>query len=205
MAMLALSLSASATTFQVAVGQNNKLTFTPNTVNAKPGDKVEFNFVAAVSLLAAHACNFQYLQALQNHSVVSSTANSPCTPGQNAIFSGFQPVAVGKASPKFTVPITSTQPMYIYCSQTKAPSHCQNGMVMIINPPNGGAIAQFMQKAKTSGKSASPKGGITGGTITNNAAGTKPKKVVGVTPTPKAKAGTAGAKAAAKKNDNNNN
>jgi hypothetical protein len=72
----------------------------------------------------------------------------------NGAFSGFQPVgattaaagngAKGKGSkaaaaqangnsiPVFTMPVASTNPVWIYCSQAQ---HCQSGMVMAINPP----------------------------------------------------------------------
>ncbi|KAF2786400.1 Cupredoxin [Melanomma pulvis-pyrius CBS 109.77] len=117
-AVLAQSLTASAATMQVTVGANNQFTFTPNSITAQPGDTVNFNFVS------------------QNHSVVSSNANTPCQPQQNAVFSGFQPVPSAAAAagntPVFSMPVTDTQPMYIYCSQAQ---HCQQGMVMVINPP----------------------------------------------------------------------
>jgi hypothetical protein len=93
----------------------------------------------------------------QNHSVASSSPNAPCTP-DNAVFSDFQNVPnvpaaknAGKAKatgkgllglraaapanpPTFSMPVMDTQPMYIYCSQAQ---HCQQGMVMVINPPTG--------------------------------------------------------------------
>ncbi|KAH7134960.1 hypothetical protein B0J11DRAFT_610997 [Dendryphion nanum] len=178
-AALAQSLAASAATMMVTVGANNQFTFTPNTINAQPGDMVAFNFVT------------------QNHSVASSNANNPCQPQRNAVFSDFQPVAApasngngngnGKGkrknknnnrqngnTPMFMVPITDTQPMYIYCSQAQ---HCQQGMVMVINPPANGdgvTVNQYAQKAARANNNVSPRGGISGGTVQNNAAGTNP-------------------------------
>ncbi|KAF2025150.1 hypothetical protein EK21DRAFT_104167 [Setomelanomma holmii] len=174
-AALAQALGASAATMMVTVAANNKFQFTPNTITAQPGDMVAFNFVA------------------QNHSVASSNANTPCQPERNAIFSDFQPVAApagnnkGKGknrnnnrqtgnTPMFMVPITDTQPMYIYCSQAQ---HCQQGMVMVINPPNAAAVQQYANKAANARNNVSPRGGISGGQMANNAAGTNPKNVLG--------------------------
>ena len=76
-------------------------------------------------------------------------------------------------------------------------------MVMIINPANAQAITTFKANAKGSGTSTSPNGGIQGGSIVNNAAGTKPatSSAAAAAKATKAaaaaKAGTAGAKAAA--------
>lgn len=174
--------TASAATMTVTVAANNKFQFTPNSITAQPGDMVAFNFVA------------------QNHSVASSNANTPCQPQQNAIYSDFQPVAApagngngngngngrnrGKNNrrqaasntPTFMVPITDDQPIYIYCSQAQ---HCQQGMVMIINPPNPQAVQQYANKAAKASNNISPRGGVSGGQMLNNAAGTNPKNILG--------------------------
>jgi hypothetical protein len=76
----------------------------------------------------------------------------------------------------FMVPITDTDPIYIYCSQAQ---HCQQGMVMVINPPNGNAVTQYANKAAQANNNVSPRGGMSGGSITNNKAGTNPKNVLG--------------------------
>ena len=76
----------------------------------------------------------------------------------------------------FMVPITDNQPMYIYCSQAQ---HCQQGMVMVINPPDANAVTQFANKAAKAKNNVSPKGGMSGGTVVNNNAGTNPKNVLG--------------------------
>ncbi|KAF3007705.1 hypothetical protein E8E13_009553 [Curvularia kusanoi] len=180
---LAQAMTASAATMMVTVAANNKFQFTPNSVTAQPGDMVAFNFVA------------------QNHSIVSSTANNPCQPERNAIFSDFQPIpgnpngspnggaaAAGNKgknrnnnrqasnTPMFMVPITDNQPIYIYCSQAQ---HCQQGMVMVINPPDGNAVTQYANKAAQANNNVSPRGGMSGGSIVNNKAGTNPKNVLG--------------------------
>jgi hypothetical protein len=188
----------------VTVAANNKFQFTPNSVVAQPGDMVAFNFVSQVRQFFHDLClliQVTYILTLsQNHSVASSDANSPCQPQQNAIFSDFQPIpgnpngspngAGGNAgngrnrnnnrqagnTPMFMVPITDNQPMYIYCSQAQ---HCQQGMVMVINPPNAQAVAQYQTLAAQANNNVSPRGGVSGGQVLNNAAGTNPKNVLG--------------------------
>ncbi len=92
----------------VAVGENG-LVFTPDTLTAVKGDIIEFTFVAG-------------------HSVERSTFSDPCNPvSTGAIYSGFP-----SASNMFTVTVNDTNPMWLYCSQI---SHCQSGMVMVVNPP----------------------------------------------------------------------
>ncbi|KAF2441080.1 hypothetical protein P171DRAFT_524053 [Karstenula rhodostoma CBS 690.94] len=180
LAALAHSSAVSAATMQVTVGTNNQFVFTPDTVAAQPGDMIAFNF---------------------NHSVASSSANSPCTPERNAVFSDFQPVAApagasangnggngrgrgrGKNNkrqagntPMFIVPVADNNPIYIYCSQAQ---HCQQGMVMVVNPPAAGmGVAQYRQLAAQANQNKSPKGGVSGGQILNNAAGTNPSNGV---------------------------
>ncbi|KAF2702755.1 hypothetical protein K504DRAFT_508715 [Pleomassaria siparia CBS 279.74] len=175
---LAQSLSASAATMQVTVGANNQFTFTPSTITAAAGDTVNFNFVSA------------------NHSVVSSDPGTPCQPQTNALFSDYQPVASPSAAattakgkkakkaknnivnarqgnmPSFAVPIQNTNPMYIYCSQAQ---HCQQGMVMVINPPAAGqgtTLNMYASTAAQANSNTGPQGGVNGGTVTNSQATT---------------------------------
>ena len=69
----------------------------------------------------------------QNHSVVMGDYANACQPVQNnqqAFFSGFMPTAAdGQLT--YTVPVRSTEPMWMYCSQGR---HCQEGMVAVVNP-----------------------------------------------------------------------
>jgi plastocyanin len=178
LAALAQSLTVYAATMQVTVAANNKFQFTPNSITAQPGDIVAFNFVS------------------QNHSVASSDPNSPCQPQANAIFSDFQPIAGdpnaspnggnGRGNrnnrrqagntPQFMVPITDNAPMYIYCSQAQ---HCQQGMVMVINPPDATAVTNYQNLAAQQRNNVSPQGGISGGQVINDASQTNPKNVLG--------------------------
>jgi len=177
--------AALAANFQVIVGANNGLTFTPNTVKAAVGDTV------------------QYMFATQNHTVTSGNAAAGCTPNNN-FNSGFVPApgaagaaaagtpAAGAAAgtakgkkpgqklairgensifiragtlPSFTVPVTSTQPVTVYCAQAQ---HCQAGMVMVINPaPAGAQSLQQYQATCAKAKTNVPAKAVTGGTLKN--------------------------------------
>lgn len=110
-------------------------------------------------------------------------------------------------TPVFMVPIVDSDPMYIYCSQAQ---HCQQGMVMVINPPNDNAVQKYRQKAAQANNNVSPKGGMSGGSIKNNAAGTKPKSVLGGTagdaaPATNSNGGNGNAKSKANNGGNNGN
>jgi plastocyanin len=107
--------ASSSGVHDVQVGDGS-LVFDPETVTAKVGDKVTFWF---------HP---------QNHSVVQSSFDKPCVPLSSGtpIFSDFFPVTSGTGSDVFTITITDdTKPIWLYCGQA---SHCQSGMVMVINP-----------------------------------------------------------------------
>ncbi len=94
------------------------LTYLPNSVDANPGDILQFQFAA------------------RNHTVTQSSESNPCQPlldnVSNAVHSGFIPYD-GKSSTvgTFNVPVKDKSPMFIYCAQG---NHCQAGMVMAVNP-----------------------------------------------------------------------
>ncbi|GJC85954.1 extracellular serine-rich protein ARB_03024 [Colletotrichum liriopes] len=165
MVVSALAAVAQAVDVQVVsvASTNNTLKFFPDKISAPVGSMVQFQFRGG------------------NHSVVQSTFDNPCIPISNVnasakgVYSGYQPVAASAAMgqiPVFTVMVSSTAPMWLYCSQAK---HCQNGMVMVINEnwgphldtraalglyrpdPGGGA------SGGSGGGSASPTGGAGGG------------------------------------------
>lgn len=155
LAALVQSLTVSAATMMVTVGADNKPQFTPNSITAQPGDMVAFKFIG------------------ENHSVASSDADTPCKPQANAIYSDVQTVAASADNsaadnaPTFTVPIVDREPLYIYSSQGQ---DCQQGMVMIVNPSSAAAVQEYASKAATAGDNVSPKGGVSGGMVVNNAA-----------------------------------
>jgi len=197
------SATVFAATHQVIVGQNNGLTFTPNTVTAAAGDTVQFMF------------------STQNHTVTAGNPNAGCSPS-GQFYSGFVP-APGAASPakpaasaaakaghkmirgenniflpragalpSFTVPVQNTQPIAVYCSQAQ---HCQAGMVMIINPTQTGATSlqayqALSAKAKTN---VIPKTGVTGGTLANLVKPATPAGAAGASGAAKGTTGATGA------------
>lgn len=98
----------------VDVGKHG-LNFEPPMVMAGPGTKINFHFYPG------------------DHSVAQSTYDNPCVPsGTDPIYSGFVNPSYGEASKMFTINITDTSPIWIYCSQS---FHCSAGMAMVINPP----------------------------------------------------------------------
>jgi plastocyanin len=104
-----------ATFHNVNVGGNRQIVFTPNIVQALPGDTVRFTF-----------------QEL-NHTVTAGNPLAPCQPATPLKFnSNFVPVnANASTKPTFDVAITNLAPITVYCAQAM---HCQGGMVMVINP-----------------------------------------------------------------------
>ncbi|KAI9659007.1 MAG: hypothetical protein M1821_001967 [Bathelium mastoideum] len=130
--------NSSGFTHQILVGKNG-LTFTPNSVTAAVGDLVQFSFYS------------------QNHSVVQANFAQPCgTTGGNGFFSGFlNSTEQTQGLQTFTVPITSTNAVYFYCS---APGHCQAGMAGAINPPTSGqqTIGKWIAASQKTSKSTNP-------------------------------------------------
>jgi len=106
----------------VRVAQNGSLTYTPNDIRVNVGEMVQFQFAAG------------------NHTVTQSTFDQPCQPismhtNATGFHSGFVPAAASAAQNQmsiFTINVTNTNPMWIYCAQGR---HCENGMVMVINAP----------------------------------------------------------------------
>jgi hypothetical protein len=63
----------------------------------------------------------------------------------------------------FVVNVTSTDPIWFYCSLA---SHCQEGMVGVVNPPSGKSVADYMNAAASVTQASSP-ASLTGGTTTS--------------------------------------
>ncbi|KAF8510224.1 Cupredoxin [Hysterangium stoloniferum] len=108
----------------VSVGQGGLL-FTPSAVNASVGDVVVFQFVSNV------------------HSVTQSSFAAPCSPLQGGFNSGLM-----AANTNFTLAITATSPIYVYCEQTTPLPHCGMGMVFTINAPSQDNTTAFVAAAK---------------------------------------------------------
>ncbi|TCD67028.1 hypothetical protein EIP91_000648 [Steccherinum ochraceum] len=126
-ATLALAASASAAIINVDVGNSTGgLIFSPEAINANPGDQVIYTF---------HQ---------KNHTVTQSSFAAPCSPLDGGVNSGFMPVAanVTDGFPTFTITVNDTKPIWVFCDQAAGTpaSHCGAGMVHAINcGPDGSA------------------------------------------------------------------
>ncbi|OJD19621.1 hypothetical protein AJ78_00478 [Emergomyces pasteurianus Ep9510] len=169
------------TVYTVQVGSSEgSQRFYPDSLVAEPGSMVQFQFHPA------------------NHSVVQSTFENPCSPidGGTGIRSGFLAVSPdSETMPVFTIMINDSSPVWLFCGQK---NHCQNGMVMVINPPEAQdrGIEAFRTLAMTGkaepsggGPTTLPTGGAfpTGsnrGGIARPSGGFLPSKVATGSPTP---------------------
>ncbi|RMJ04818.1 hypothetical protein BHE90_010602 [Fusarium euwallaceae] len=123
-------------------------TFVPNLIRAAVGDVIQFQFSSG------------------NHTVTQSAEDAPCQPLQatvaGAIHSGHIPFESGQTTVgTFNLPLTSTDPIYLYCATGP---HCQNGQVMAINPPNEASLVNY---SKLSAAAAANVDGteVSGGTV----------------------------------------
>ncbi|KAM0271621.1 hypothetical protein ACHAQH_009048 [Verticillium albo-atrum] len=126
----------------VTVGKNGELKFEPETLHARHGDTITYQFFAA------------------NHSVTQSSFDAPCQPLKDGFFSAFTPTEskTEASSTIWTITVNDTKPIWVYCGQGK---HCQNGMVHSINAPESGNTFQaFKDKAKGAPDSTSPADGL---------------------------------------------
>jgi hypothetical protein len=93
--------------------------------------------------------------------VVESTFSNPCQPATDetsplgtAFFSGFHPLPPDtKVLDTFTINITTTLPIFFYCSQGR---HCQSGFVGAINPSSNETFAAYKAAAREAANSLSP-------------------------------------------------
>lgn len=127
--ILASAISAKVIDIQVS-DDNASLTFTPEATFADPGDQVVYHFNP------------------KNHTVTQSSFAGPCSPKEGGFDSGFMPVGTDVATanrPTFTVNVTDTQPIWVYCKQaSNTPnSHCGAGMVHAINCGADGSPNSF--------------------------------------------------------------
>jgi hypothetical protein len=77
----------------------------------------------------------------------------------------------------FVVNVTSTDPIWFYCSLS---SHCQSGMAGVVNPPSGQSITDYTNAAM-SVKRASAPASVTGGVLTSINEGTESTMMMTVT------------------------
>ncbi|KAJ4985879.1 extracellular serine-rich protein [Stagonosporopsis vannaccii] len=144
-------------------------TFVPNSVVAAVGDIVQFQFSNG------------------NHTVTQSTVDQACTPMEAGVHSGHIPFQDGQTEVgTFNMPVTSTDPMFLYCATGP---HCQNGQVMVINPANAQQVADYAKLSQATEKSTDggdPVGGAAGKIALDQAAFTPapPEEGAGGAPPP---------------------
>ncbi|KAI0126107.1 Cupredoxin [Xylariales sp. AK1849] len=115
--VLSMAAAASAATVKINVGSTTGLVFDPDSVTAAKGDILEFHFLPL------------------NHSVAVGDFDNACQPvKEGGFFSGFYPTTA-ESETIFSVTVNDTNPIWLYCTQQ---SHCQSGMVGVVNPPADG-------------------------------------------------------------------
>ncbi|KAE8445040.1 hypothetical protein EG329_013754 [Mollisiaceae sp. DMI_Dod_QoI] len=133
---LALVAAASAAVHNIDVGKGASLSFAPDTLTAAIGD-----------------------------TVVAGTFANPCEPAPNAFFSGYiKGDLTGDVT--FIVNVTSTDPIWFYCSLN---AHCMDGMAGVVNAPSGQTVSDYVNNA--SGARASAPASLQGGILTTESAG----------------------------------
>ncbi|PVH74114.1 Cupredoxin [Cadophora sp. DSE1049] len=147
--IFSIATAVLAETIDVKVGDGG-LTFDPNSVTAQVGDTVRFQFYSGTG----------------SHSVALSSFDTPCQPAENGFYSG---IIQGnrQGDHTFTINVTSTSPQWYYCS---VGSHCQSGMVGVINPPapspsNEGQDITAYASAAQAVLRQTPPGSVQGGVI----------------------------------------
>ncbi|KAF2177564.1 hypothetical protein K469DRAFT_677181 [Zopfia rhizophila CBS 207.26] len=119
-------------------------TFAPNSVVAAVGDVIQFQFSNG------------------NHTATQSTADAACTPMDGGVNSGHIPFQDGQTDVgTFNMPVTSTDPMFIYCATGP---HCQEGQVMVINPANAQQVVDYVKASQATNASVDGTG-VVGGTV----------------------------------------
>jgi len=152
-AVLSAAVSTQAATWNVVVGANETLTYTPSSLTGvAAGDVVSFQFVS------------------KNHTVTQSTFADPCTAA--GVSSGFQDVPNPNATtfPTWSITVENvTSPLWFFCQQTtNTTTHCQDGMVFAINPTAAKNFTTFQATAMGT-VSSSPAGQNPPGTVVTSA------------------------------------
>ncbi|KAF2423607.1 hypothetical protein EJ08DRAFT_664326 [Tothia fuscella] len=209
-----------AANIPVMVGPGGGLTFSPNTVNADVGDVIVYSFATQNHTVTAGTPGQGCKPSGQFNSGFVPAPGAAAAAGGNGGGKGKKAKKAKKAKkggnqargdnniflprqnnlPTFSVPVTSTDPITVYCAQAQ---HCQAGMVMVINPTQDGATSlAAYQKVSAKAKTNTVADGVNGGTLANvqgQNAGKGAKKAKkakgGAKKAKKAKAGKAGKRA----------
>ncbi|PNP60496.1 hypothetical protein THARTR1_00520 [Trichoderma harzianum] len=152
------AVSAASSLQVVTVGKGGSLSYSPDTITAAVGDKVEFQFYGPT------------------HSVVQASFDEPCTAfnGGTGFFAGMSTNGNGPNPNSFTITINDTNPVWFYCG---FPGHCQAGMVGVINVSSNRSetLDIFKSNAANAAKSTTPKqqqGGVIGAFVNPSSAST---------------------------------
>ncbi|KAK0101162.1 hypothetical protein ONS95_012858 [Cadophora gregata] len=116
--------SAAAATYTVLAGKNSA--FTPNSVTAKAGDTVIFQFTAG------------------NHTVTESTFERPCVQLQDGIDSGYHPIVNSMNPSDFSFKVGQNTSQWFFSKQA---GECGQGMTFALNPTNEQTESQFQLNA----------------------------------------------------------
>ncbi|TFK37308.1 hypothetical protein BDQ12DRAFT_685647 [Crucibulum laeve] len=118
-------------THMVTVGIEGSF-YNPNAIIAQVNDTVTFVFGGDI------------------HTVTQGSFNSPCVPLPGGFSSGFagRGANFSDPTPTWDLHITNLQPIWFFCEATRPSSHCQTGMVGVINPPGNATIDEFIAAAR---------------------------------------------------------
>ncbi|PHH90223.1 hypothetical protein CDD83_4228 [Cordyceps sp. RAO-2017] len=159
-----LAAGSAAKTVRIDVGRSGK-TFSPDSVTADRGDTLEFHFSGS------------------KHSVVAGDFDKACSPLASGGFYSGTLQAKGDDPSVFQVNVTSTDPIFYYCS---VGNHCKDGMVGVVNPSQDRTLDKFRSNAKSAGGNVSPPAPFGGkaikpseSTATASGAGPRPTNAAG--------------------------
>ncbi|KAG5952130.1 hypothetical protein E4U53_001589 [Claviceps sorghi] len=134
-----LAAQASAKTIRIDVGKNGLLTFSPESVKADKGDVLEFHFYG-------------------RHSVAMGDFANGCAPAaKGGFYSGIVRTSDDGSDAEnnevFQVTVSGTDPLPFYCT---VESHCQAGMVGVVNPSSADSLDKYKKKTQLAEESTSP-------------------------------------------------
>jgi len=157
----------------VIVGADGKLIYKDNTVIAKIGDIIRFDFNST------------------NHTVTQSSFQEPCKPLANGFNTGFNQFnnqsKTGIIFRDFEVKVST--PLWFYCAQV---NHCTKGMVLGVNP--GNKFPEFLSRATATATSSMPHGTghVSRTSVVSKPTGTGSVHATSAVSTPPAKTSSAG-------------
>jgi hypothetical protein len=127
----------------ITVGFGGGKVFSPNEVDANPGDIIRFTFLKL------------------NHTLTQSSFSQPCT-NTGGFSTGFNQINPQNLSTGYVVDylVTTLDPQWFFCAQVSPKSHCHAGMVFALNP--GGLMSAFIAGATELSSTSTPTSSPTG-------------------------------------------